>query len=176
MRHAPFGHERLECEGTAVNDVANAKESKVPEPSKVSMAGLDELIGTKMRYAYLFLRRGFAERLGPIGLTQTQCATMWLLDANPGVSQTELADVLDVDRVTMIGVIEKLARSGLISRTRSSTDGRRRNLALSKKGKDLFERAKEEILTHDREFASSLSPGELMVLKEILEKISLRRP
>lgn len=139
------------------------------------MSGLDDLIGTKMRYAYLVMRRGFVDRLGPLNLTQTQCATMWMLDANPAVSQTELANVLDVDRVTMIGVIEKLSRNGLISRARSSNDRRRHNLALSKKGKELFERAKREILAYDRELAELLTPGELLVLKELLQKIALGR-
>lgn len=157
-----------------MRDKADGAKSAASEPAELTMNGLDDLIGTKIRYAYLMMRRSFSQRLGPLGLTQTQCATMWMLEANPGVSQTELADILDVDRITMIGVIENLSKNGLISRTRSTTDGRRRNLTLSEKGKELFAEAKKQILEHDYEFANRISSGEVAILKEILGKFSNR--
>lgn len=152
-------------------EVIEQKSNSDLEDGKIAMADFDDLIGTRLRYAYLVMRRNWLLHLDSLGLTQTQCATMWLLDANPSASQTELAAALDLDRVTMIGVIEKLKAKKLIERTRSELDRRRYNLRLSVKGKQIFSEAKMRIKSHDSEFAAILSKKEHETFMKCLEKI-----
>ena len=147
------------------------------EGGDVAMGAFDDLIGTRLRYAYLVMRRNWLLHLDPLGLTQTQCATMWLLDANPSASQTELAEALDLDRVTMIGVIDKLKAKKLIERTRSELDRRRFNLCLSAKGQEVFAEVRRRIRNHDDEFSAILTSREREVFMECLAKIGrYRRP
>lgn len=144
----------------------------VQESERLPMNGLEDLIGTHIRYAYVMLRRGFTDYFAPLELTQTQCAAMWILAENPGTSSTELANAVGVDRITMMGVIDKLLKKKLVVRTRSQIDRRRQNLSLSNKGNILFEEAKERLNSFDNRYARCLSPGERMILIEILKKIT----
>ena len=92
--------------GICVPGATKEKSKPEYEGGEISMGGFDNLIGTGMRYAYLVMRRNWLLHLEPLGLTQTQCTTMWLLEANPSASQTDFSEDIYLDRVTLIWVIE----------------------------------------------------------------------
>ena len=134
--------------------------------------GHDKLLGTQVRRAYITMRRSFATKVEPLGLTQTQCAALWLIDANPRISQSDLAPLLMLDRVTMVDVIDKLHKRGFLKREQSTADGRRWELLLSKSGKSTLAKAKKQILAIEREFSELFSEGELLVLLDRLKTVA----
>ena len=84
---------------------------------------LDGLLGYRMRRAQGAMHRDYVASVAGLDLTQKQTATLWLINANPGVSQVSVAAALGMDRATMMAVTDRLEDRGLLVRKRSTVRG-----------------------------------------------------
>src|ERR1700712_3040312 len=91
----------------------------VDEASGLSLGRLNGLLGFYLRMARAAAARAFASTLAGLGLTQKQCAVLELIAANPQVSQIDMAATLDMDRATMMAVVDRLDDRGLVLRAAS---------------------------------------------------------
>ena len=57
------------------------------EAPELMFAELDGLLGYRLRRAQGAMHRDFMAAVADLELTQKQAATLWLIQANPGVSQ-----------------------------------------------------------------------------------------
>jgi len=103
-------------------------------------------------------------------LTQKQAATLWLISANPGVSQVSVAAALDMDRATMMSITDRLEERGLVIRKRSSVDRRRQELYLTPAGISRLRKVKARIAEHEARIKALFKPAELAALLEALKK------
>lgn len=131
---------------------------------------LDGLLGYRLRRAQGAMHRDYMAAVAELNLTQKQTATLWLINANPGVSQVSVAAALGMDRATMMAVTDRLETRGLLVRKRSTVDRRRQELYVTVAGAKLLGKVKECILEHEKRFASLFQPAELRVLLVALEK------
>ncbi len=141
------------------------------QSNELDLGGLDEILGFLVRRAHTVIQKDFMATLEELDVTQRQAATLWLIDANPAVSQSQLANVLMMDRASMLAIINKLDARGLIRRTRSNADRRRLDLMLTARGKELLAKTKARIGEHEDRFTQLFSEGELLVLREKLQAI-----
>ena len=144
-----------------------AEESELPE---LMFSELDGLLGYLLRRAQGAMHRDFMAAVSSLGLTQKQCATLWLIHANPAVSQAEVAAALGMDRATMMAVIDRLENRSFVIRKRSSVDRRRQDLYLTPAGQATLKKAKKRIAEHEEKFRSQFSQAELAALFEALKK------
>ena len=86
---------------------------------------LDTLLGYHLRRAQGAMHRHYVAIVAELNLTQKQTATLWLIGANPGVSQVSVAGALGMDRATMMQLTDRLEDRELLIRKRSSIDRRR---------------------------------------------------
>jgi DNA-binding MarR family transcriptional regulator len=70
------------------------------------------------------LRRRFDERARLLGVTRAQWRTLLVLSRNEGANQGQLAELLDVEPITLCRMIDRLADSGLVERRRDPADRR----------------------------------------------------
>jgi DNA-binding MarR family transcriptional regulator len=77
------------------------------------------------------LRRSFELRSGHSGLTRSQFQTIAYLMQNEGINQSGLADLLDIEPVTLVRILDTLEERGLIERRPHPTDRRCRQLYLT---------------------------------------------
>jgi DNA-binding MarR family transcriptional regulator len=77
------------------------------------------------------LRRTFNERLTHLGLTQAQWRAMGYLSRNEGLNQVSLADLLDVQPITVARLIDKLETAELVERRPDPNDRRAQRLYLT---------------------------------------------
>lgn len=112
--------------------------------------GLESIVGLHLKLAQAAAHRSLLEELQALDLTQKQATVLWLIDANPGVSQIKLAKTLKMDRASMMAIVDKLDERALIERKRSKIDRRRQRLTLTDEGGATLARAKELILSHER--------------------------
>jgi len=68
------------------------------------------------------------------GITPLQLLVLNILQGNPQIGLTELAEKLKTGTSTASGVIDRMERAGLVTRTRCGADRRALNLALTEKG------------------------------------------
>ena len=129
---------------------------------------LSGLLGYRLRVAQQAVFRDFARSIpeaspGRVGI-------LLLIDANPGVTQSRLAQAVGIDRSTMVGVLHALQARELIERRRGE-DRRTNGLWLTRTGRGLVASLKQRIRTHERRVASRLSVEERAHLLAMLEKL-----
>lgn len=81
--------------------------------------------------------------LKPLGLTYTQYITFLVLWEKDGISVSEIGSRLMLDNGTLSPMLKKMEQAGYIERNRSKDDDRVVIITLTKKGRDLQEKAKE---------------------------------
>ena len=77
----------------------------------------------------------FAAEAAPFGITSQQWTTLQALGEFARLEQGELCDVLSLDRATMATLLVRLEEKGLVRRTTSASDRRRKHVALTPRGK-----------------------------------------
>src|SRR6478735_5773964 len=85
------------------------------------------------------LRRNFNRRVQALGLTQAQCRVILHLSRNEGIQQVALAEILEVQPITLARLLDKLQAAGLIERRRDPSDGRAFCLSLTASAHPLLE-------------------------------------
>lgn len=92
---------------------------------------IDQNFGFLLYDAARLMRRDFDRRARSLGLGRAQWSVLAHLARNEGVKQAELADVLDVQPITLARQLDRLERGGLIRRCPDPEDRRVRRLYLS---------------------------------------------
>jgi DNA-binding MarR family transcriptional regulator len=131
---------------------------------------LDGLLGYRLRRAQGAMHRDFMAAVAGLELTQKQAATLWLIDANTGVSQVSVAAALGMDRATMMSITDRLEERGLVIRKRSTVDRRRQELYLTPAGMTRLRKAKSRIAEHEARYRALFKPGELATFLDALER------
>lgn len=130
---------------------------------------LPGLLGYRLRLAQQAVFRDFSTSVAE--LSPGRVGLLLLVDANPGVTQGRLAEAVELDRSTMVGVIHTLEARGLIERRRGD-DRRTNGLWLTPEGRSLVNRLKRRIQVHERRVAARLSAEERAQLIGLLEKLA----
>jgi len=134
-------------------------------------AGLDQLLGYRLRRAQGAVHRDYLATIDELKLTQKQTAVMWLVMANPGVAQGVIGSTLDMDRATMMALVDRLEARGLLRRKQSAVDARRRELHATAAGLRLMELVRERIDQHETRMKRMFSAPELRTLERLLKRL-----
>jgi DNA-binding MarR family transcriptional regulator len=129
---------------------------------------LAELLGYRLRVAQQAVFRDFAASVGK--LSPGLVGILLLVDANPGVTQSRLAQAVNLDRSTIVGVLDSLEERGLLERRRGE-DRRTNGLWLTGGGRRLLETLKRRIKAHERRVGARLSAEERGQLFSLLDKL-----
>ena len=104
---------------------------------------LDNQICFPLYAAARYVTGLYTPYLKELGLTYTQYITFLVLWEKDGVSVSEIGSRLMLDNGTLSPMLKKMEQAGYIERKRSSDDDRVVIVSLTKKGRDLQEKAKE---------------------------------
>ncbi len=83
------------------------------------------------------MRKEFDRRVRPLGLTRAQWLFLMHLIRQPGCTQSELADSMQLEKITVSRHAERLARHGWIRRSDAAADGRAYRLQPTAKARRL---------------------------------------
>ena len=136
---------------------------------KLKPGALPGLLGYRLRLAQQAAFRDFAASVQ--GLSPGRVGLLIYIDANPGVTQSRLAEAVERDRSTMVGVLDQLESRGLIERRRG-VDRRTNGLRLTRAGRVLLVRALRSIARHEKRIAARLSAAERRQLLKLLGRIA----
>jgi MarR family transcriptional regulator, transcriptional regulator for hemolysin len=118
-------------------------------------------------------RTAVDQRLKPLGITRSQ---WWALinisrDQSKGLSQIELARVMDIGKVTLGGLIDRLEKNGLVMRVPDDADRRSKRVRLSKNGNALLRRMESVGVKVNLQIMQGITPEEEQQLIHILSKM-----
>ena len=90
------------------------------------------------------LRRSAFDRvLKPLNVTRSQWWVLAYLSREDGMTQSQLAEELDLGKVAVGGLIDRLEKSGLVRREADATDRRVNRVFLEAKSKQLVARMRK---------------------------------
>src|SRR5262249_13907056 len=87
--------------------------------------------------------------LPPTTTRPAQSSVLVVIAANPGLSQSDLADTLGIERARLVRLLDKLEKRGLTQRLASRTDRRSHALKLTADGQKTLKRAKALAAEHE---------------------------
>lgn len=70
------------------------------------------------------LRKRFEQRARNLGLTRAQWQAIAYLSKNEGIHQAGLAELIEIEPITLVRILDKLCARGLIERRQDPTDRR----------------------------------------------------
>ncbi|MFZ5511641.1 MAG: MarR family winged helix-turn-helix transcriptional regulator [Pseudomonadota bacterium] len=95
------------------------------------MTSPQDSLGFLLADASRLMRRAFQARLEGSSLTYAQARALVYLSRHEGIRQIELADLLEVQPITLARLIDQLAGSGLVERRADPADRRAYQLFLT---------------------------------------------
>ncbi|MEY4160796.1 MAG: hypothetical protein RLZZ136_1417 [Pseudomonadota bacterium] len=100
---------------------------------------MEENIGYLLAQVSRLMRRAFDEKARLIGVTRPQWQVLTLLIAHEGINQGGLADILEVEPITLGRMVDRLQDAGLVERRPDPADRRAWRLYLTDKSRALHE-------------------------------------
>jgi DNA-binding MarR family transcriptional regulator len=132
---------------------------------------IDDILGFHIRLAHGATYRHFMQSFKFLGMTQKQVSVLWLVADHPGIAQAELAKRLQLDRATVMAIVNRLTKRKFVVRGESETDGRMQTLTLLPAGAKALQDAKRAIRAHERWLKGRFTARELRTLIGLLRKI-----
>ena len=108
---------------------------------------LAKLCGYLLQRASAAALADLNRRLAPLGLRHAGVAMLMLIEARPGITQSQAGRILDIQRANMVPFVVRLETLGVIRRKR--VDGRSQALGLTSRGRVLLERARRVVQAHE---------------------------
>jgi DNA-binding MarR family transcriptional regulator len=94
-----------------------------------------------------------------------------IVERNPGLTQTRLAEILGIARSGVMLLIDFHASEGFVARMPSATDGRAYGLRITPAGRRRLAEVKRLVRAADRQVAAGLTASERRNLFALLEKV-----
>ena len=129
---------------------------------------LSHHLGFLLKHAQLDLRAISEPALAELGVTGREAAILTLLEDEGPRSQQRLADRLEVDRTTMVALVDALERKQLVTRHRDADDRRAYALELTAEGRRTVARSEGVIAAAEREFLAPLPEAQREQLARML--------
>lgn len=136
----------------------------------VDLGSLSRFVGFHLRLAQLAVFKDFEKELGKIGVTPAVYSVLEVLQRNPGLTQSKLANTVRLDRSSVVPLLDKLGQRGLVERLASTTDRRHKHLYLTADGKNLLQQANERVAQHEQRVCKPFTAAEKQNLLELLAR------
>jgi MarR family transcriptional regulator, transcriptional regulator for hemolysin len=105
---------------------------------KATMTDQHPTLGFLLHEVARLLRKRFEQRAGHLGLTRSQWQAIAYLAKNEGINQAGLAEMLEIEPITLVRILDRLAERGLIERRQHPTDRRTWQLFLKEAARPLL--------------------------------------
>jgi MarR family transcriptional regulator for hemolysin len=136
------------------------------------MPDLDERFADALHGTARAWRQAVDRRLKSLGLSQASWMTIAVAaKARTPLSQSELADKLGVEGATMVAMVDRLAKAGLVARQPSKTDRRINRVVVTEAGSRLFDTVRTEAAAVRKELLAHIDPAKLTLATELLETL-----
>jgi DNA-binding MarR family transcriptional regulator len=117
------------------------------------------------------LRKAFDRLAVGLGVTRAQWKVLFKLTRRPGLKQVELADMLDLEPITLCRIVDRLEEAGLVERTRDPEDRRAWKLHVTAQAQLLVDKLQAvgaELVGHA---FSGIDPEEIEITRKVLARV-----
>lgn len=146
---------------------------KVVEDTVVLAPALSQVVGYLLRRAHNAFLTYWTIRFrhSETPITPVQGGMLVVISANPGLTQTELARMMNVEGPTLMQSIDRLEQQGYLQRVRRPGDRRSYSLQLTPLGGEVLAAIDAFLPIRDEDMLAELTPEEVVVLTGLLTRI-----
>lgn len=131
---------------------------------KITEDNLSFLMGDMVR----LMRKRFAVRAKNVNLTSAQWRVLSYVLRRPGMTQAALADILDIEPISLTRLLDRMETAGLVRREIDPNDRRARNIYMTDKAEPLMAQLRAiNAEFHDEAFMD-ISPEDLDAAKAVI--------
>ena len=117
------------------------------------------------------LRKAFDRRAVGMGVTRAQWKLLFRLERNPGLRQIELADMLDIEPITLSRIVDRLEEAGLVERVADPADRRAWRLHVTAKAQPLIEKLRAVADEMISEAFAGIDPKDIAITRDVLRRV-----
>jgi DNA-binding MarR family transcriptional regulator len=140
-------------------------------PSTVDLDILPDLLGYNVRLAQLALQRRFVRAMSGSEVGSGIFGLLVLCGANPGIAQIQVAQHLNIDKASVVALVDRLEEQGWLVRRRSTRDRRRQGLFLTDDGTQELALLKTRMRDCERALDGLFDADERRQLIRLLQRI-----
>jgi DNA-binding MarR family transcriptional regulator len=127
------------------------------------------MVGYQLRRASVAMFDDLATALADLDLRPTGASILLLVGANPGITQSAIGRILEIERANMAPQAAMLTKRDLVARFAS--DGRSQGLRLTATGKTMVTKVRARIAAHEHRFIAGFSEAEKAALLRALKLV-----
>lgn len=131
----------------------------------------DRYLGFLISDSGRLLRTVFDRRVREMGLTRSQWLVLRRLDWRPGASQSELAELLEVERATAGRLIDRLEENGWVERRADPADRRLKRIHMTPEGERVNNAIRPIARAIVEQALAGLSPGDQERLTDMMVEV-----
>lgn len=117
------------------------------------------------------MRYRFDARVRDLGVTRAQWRALMVLARNEGATQSELAELVEVERITLCRLVDRLTDAGLVERRADPKDRRVWRLHLTDHARTMVGEMRERGMALEEEMLALIEPDERQGLRRALERL-----
>lgn len=138
---------------------------------QISLGRLGGYVGFRLRRVQNQLSRNFAMVTANECLRSGLFSSLAIVEANPGISQSELAREVGFDKSVMVSIVDEMERFGWAERRRSLQDRRRHALFITPAGANKLEHLFSLMEQTEAAVLHQLSAQEMQMLSGLLDRM-----
>lgn len=128
-------------------------------------------LGFALHDSARLMRKRFEQRARHVGLTRSQWQVLAMLSNHEGIHQKGLADLLELESITLVRLLDKMAERGLVERRRHPTDRRLSLLFLTEQAHPLLQLMREMGKATRLEATAGFSEEEQQLLLQMMKRM-----
>ena len=117
------------------------------------------------------LRKAFDRRAVGLGVTRAQWKVLFKLTRYPGLRQIELADMLDIEPITLSRIIDRLEEGALVERVADPADRRAWRLHVTVKAQPLVEKLRALAAEMTANAFAGIDPKDIEITRQVLSRV-----
>ncbi|ASK89845.1 MarR family winged helix-turn-helix transcriptional regulator [Sphingorhabdus sp. SMR4y] len=148
------------------------------EAATISIDAQDGFLNESDEFAFLLeevprvLRKAFDESIAQFGLSRTQWRTLAYLIKTEGMTQTELANCLELERATIGLTIDRLEKLEFVERRSAEGDRRVWRIFLRPKAIEIIPELRKEADAVYNKMLKGISEADLATIRTNMEKMA----
>jgi DNA-binding MarR family transcriptional regulator len=140
--------------------------------STTDLGTLPETIGYVLRRAQLAVFQDVTRAFAAFDMRPAQYSVLTIIGRNPGLTQTQVAEALGIQRANFVALLDGLEARGLARREPVASDRRSYALHLTPEGRDLLARLQQLEADHERRLVERIGPENRALLLDLLRRLA----
>lgn len=150
--------------------ITNTHLSPDPALTEAIDSNLTSFTGYSIKRTLSIILADLTEVLKNYDLRAVSFSALLIIVAQPGLTQTQLAEALQIERSNLVTILDELSGRNLIIRAPVAHDRRRHALMPTSAGKKLAAAAHADVVAHEERLFGTLTATEHTELRRILTK------